>query len=273
MFTFSTFMDAWATACRLGTLNQLVKPSFSLSSILPATDTLNPPPLPTTKLQPPPLFVSKRYIFTETAITKLKSSIKTNNYTRVELVMALITRNLINIEYSKRGKLKPLVISQPMNLRPRMKLPIEDNSCGNFCIKIMAYDQEVEKESWEVAELAELIHNSVRNVASEIGKLQDWNKVSDIIMKAVMDYYEETRKGNEEVNLVRFSSWCRFPLYEVDFGWGRPTLVTTVPSPLVITHLMDHNGDDGGIEAWVCLKEDDMACFQHKPDILEYASY
>ncbi|KDP22272.1 hypothetical protein JCGZ_26103 [Jatropha curcas] len=47
-------------------------------------------------------------------------------------------------------------------------------------------------------------------------------------------YFEFLKKNSEELgknpNLMKvfgFSSWCRFPFYEADFGWGKPIWVGT----------------------------------------------
>ncbi|KAI7999692.1 Vinorine synthase [Camellia lanceoleosa] len=36
------------------------------------------------------------------------------------------------------------------------------------------------------------------------------------------------RLNEDAVKVYRHSSWCRFGLYELDFGWGKPTYTTVV---------------------------------------------
>lgn len=292
MYTVTTFMDAWATACRRGELDdKAVWPSFNTSSLLPPRDYLKPPSKTPqssseTELQTPPKFVSKRYIFTAKVLSELKLSINGRfddseakssiEYTRVELVMAILARSLAKIEHSRGTPLvRPLVISQPMNLRPKLTLlPIEENCCGNLCTRLTSSLQ-WGKQFPDLREVAGFIRSCARSAASEIEKVRDWTELSERVEESYVEFSDEARKG-EMVNLVRFSSWCRFPLYEVDFGWGRPSLICTIPVPGVIfIVLMDckREVDDGGIEAWVCLKEEDIARFQNEPDILEYAAF
>ncbi|AES82272.1 transferase family protein [Medicago truncatula] len=38
-------------------------------------------------------------------------------------------------------------------------------------------------------------------------------------------------------NVIGFSSWCNFPIYEADFGWGKPTWLTTAVVLRIITLL------------------------------------
>lgn len=265
MFTISTFMDAWAAVCRLETSDQVVVPSFNISSLLPPRGFHLPKPASSGK----PLlnYTTKRYIFTGEAIAKLKAAVNSEsgfNHTRVELVTALITRSLINIGCTKR---RPFTMSHAMNLRSRLALPVEENSCGNM-ITIVMTALEVENEALEVREIAGFVRNSIRNAASEIKKETDPEKIIQKIENASMELYEEIKKGD----FVIFSSWFRFPLYEIDFGWGRPSIVRALPGPGICIWLMDYKGDAGGIEAWVQLKEDDMARFQHETNIVAYTS-
>lgn len=277
-FALCKFLDAWTAVCRGVTLDQLVRPSFNMSAVLPPRDFnfLKPsmskkPPPSNLNIYPPPKFGIKRYIFTGEALSRLKLT-TSSSYTRVELVMAIVVRSLINIARSRHAPLRSILINQPMNFRNRTTLPIEENSFGNLCVRLMSA-RDVETESCEIEDLAEIIHTSIRTVASSIMKVEDWSELSHMVEKTYMEFYEGSRKGGE-VSMLRFSSWCRFPLYEFDFGWGRPSLVSIVPPPFVFVCLMDYISevDNGGIEAWVCLNEDDQTYFGHEHDILAYTS-
>lgn len=60
----------------------------------------------------------------------------------------------------------------------------------------------------------------------------------------------------------QFTSLCKFPLYDPDFGWGKPTWVG---SPALtfknLVVFMDTKTEDG-IEAYVSLTGEDMAKFE-----------
>ncbi|KAK8960176.1 Deacetylvindoline O-acetyltransferase [Platanthera guangdongensis] len=61
-----------------------------------------------------------------------------------------------------------------------------------------------------------------------------------------------------------FSSWCRFPAYGMDFGWGKPAWVAFGGS--IIKHsvvIVDRKGGDG-VEAWVSLEQDEMGHLVHQ---------
>ena len=68
-----------------------------------------------------------------------------------------------------------------------------------------------------------------------------------------------------------FTSWCRFPIYEADFGWGKPDWASDAGSSLEMVTLMDDKHGDG-IEAWVNLKENDMYVFEQDQDIVTFTT-
>lgn len=271
MFTVSTFMNAWATTCRLGTLVKSIHPSFDLSHLLPPKyDVLvRTPPLMVNDGMPPPKFVTKRFTFKGDAISKLKLATVDREsgatYTRVELVTALISKAIINLDGFKYGRLRPYVIAHMINLRKRITLPVKENSCGNFYMVVLT-TQQMENEQLELQGVASLVHNLIRTFTSEIATLKEGVAISLKAENVVKELDKEIGKG-EDVNLMMFSSWCRFPLYWVDFGWGKPDLVNPLPTPFISVGFMDSKTYTDGIEAWVCLKEGDMIRFQHDSDI------
>ncbi|CAL5435267.1 unnamed protein product [Camellia sinensis] len=81
-------------------------------------------------------------------------------------------------------------------------------------------------------------------------------------------------KKEYEMEIYCHSSWCRFSVYEADFGWGKPTWVGIVHQvsicPPGIT-LMDTR-DGEGVEIWLNLVEEDMAIVEANQELLYYAS-
>ncbi|TQD77514.1 hypothetical protein C1H46_036944 [Malus baccata] len=75
-------------------------------------------------------------------------------------------------------------------------------------------------------------------------------------------------------NLVMYkcTSWCRFPIYEVDFGWGKPIWIT-VPSCTTkdCFILIDtKNGEE--IEAYMNLEKQQLDVFERDEELLAFAS-
>ncbi|EOY22399.1 3'-N-debenzoyl-2'-deoxytaxol N-benzoyltransferase, putative [Theobroma cacao] len=69
-----------------------------------------------------------------------------------------------------------------------------------------------------------------------------------------------------------FTSWCRFPFYETDFGWGKPIWLGTALRFNRAAFFLDTR-DGEGIEAWITLTQKEMAKLEQDPDILAHASF
>ncbi|KAG6759085.1 hypothetical protein POTOM_035552 [Populus tomentosa] len=111
------------------------------------------------------------------------------------------------------------------------------------------------------------------------------SQIRDSIGKIDKEYVKKLQKGSEHLGFIKeqaarflrgeviylnFTSLCRFPLYEADFGWAKPIWVGS-PS-LTFKNLvvfMDTASGDG-IEALVHLKEEDMAKFEEDEELLQY---
>ncbi|KAL0004437.1 hypothetical protein SO802_011998 [Lithocarpus litseifolius] len=87
-------------------------------------------------------------------------------------------------------------------------------------------------------------------------------------MNYIKEHAARVKKG--EVFSFAITSLCRFPLYETDFGWGKPAWVTTVNMTFknLISFFDTKSGD--GIEAWITLKEEDMAKLETDGELIAY---
>ncbi|KAK4353430.1 hypothetical protein RND71_028948 [Anisodus tanguticus] len=88
----------------------------------------------------------------------------------------------------------------------------------------------------------------------------------------------ETQVGSllPELDIYNFSSWCRFGLYDVDFGWGKPIFVApfidTIGSLNMQQIILVKNGMNGGIEAWILGNNEEMLELDKDEEFLAYAS-
>ena len=102
-----------------------------------------------------------------------------------------------------------------------------------------------------------------------------------------MDYVKKLQEGNEHLDLIKeiggkimkenivplyFTSLCRFPIYEVDFGWGNPIWAGHVSLPFKNVVVFIDTKSGGGIEAWVNRKEEDMTKFESDTQLLANVS-
>ncbi|XP_065860873.1 stemmadenine O-acetyltransferase-like [Euphorbia lathyris] len=150
-----------------------------------------------------------------------------------------------------------------VNLRKRLIPPLPELSLGN----IYHVENCLENENRvDYNNLAGKIHESIGIVKDDyVRKIHEGGK-----------YFEFLKQVAENPNLMKvafgFSSWCRFPFYEIDFGWEKPIWVATTLKLNQGAILIDTK-DGEGIEAWVTLSKEDMAKFQQIPYICSYASF
>ncbi|KAK6116573.1 hypothetical protein DH2020_049679 [Rehmannia glutinosa] len=112
-------------------------------------------------------------------------------------------------------------------------------------------------------------------------------KVREAIQAVNGEYLAGLKEGNKHLNfmkermaratkgeLVTFNvtSLCRFPLYEADFGWGKPVWVGSAGLTYknLVTFMDTANGD--GIEAWINLKKEDMEKFEADLELQQFLS-
>jgi shikimate O-hydroxycinnamoyltransferase len=106
----------------------------------------------------------------------------------------------------------------------------------------------------EGCNLASQIRESINKVDSEhVKTLQEGG-----MLGSVGEQVQRVARG--EVVRFTFTSLCGLPIYEADFGWGKPIWAGS-PS-LTFKKFTDSTVSDEGIEAKVQLTEEDMVKFQ-----------
>ncbi|KAL9423754.1 hypothetical protein AB3S75_035777 [Citrus x aurantiifolia] len=83
--------------------------------------------------------------------------------------------------------------------------------------------------------------------------------------------YVGSLAARDDTESYSYSSWCGFPFYDGDFGWGKPTWMTATSWAFNnIVLIMDAKHGDG-VEAWVNLDEDAMFLFEQNEELLAFA--
>lgn len=217
--------------------------------------------------------VTKRFVFSASSIAELrdKYSEKANaenptRPTRVEALSAFIWTRFMESTQSNADLQKKLyTILHAVNLRTRTDPPLPEYSFGNISrIAITAPRMEKGEECYK---LIDQMRDAIRNVD--------------------VDYVKQLAESEEHLSFLKeaaaifnqggwiafsFTSLCRFPLYEADFGWGKPIWVGS--ARLTFNHLVTFfdTRTGGGIEAWINLKPEDMAKFEADKELLSYVS-
>ncbi|CAI9108473.1 OLC1v1008071C1 [Oldenlandia corymbosa var. corymbosa] len=256
------FMQAWAATCH-GNSDDAAKfsPEFGLADLFP------PKKLPENGCKPFPAdvitdekIVTKRFVFDKEKVSKIKvaeSYTAGKNLSRVEAISVFLWRRFFEIAKAKKPTLKTIGAGHAVNLRGRMDPPLANTTFGNIWILSAQAIQDVDKkedEKNEVLDLGGAMNNAIRKVSVDyVKKIQSG---SAEFFNSLNQIPTQTSKGDgKDTQLSLFSSWCRFPLYELDFGWGKPVWACTSTFPFDNAVILMSTGCGEGIEAWVNIVE------------------
>ncbi|KAK2993374.1 hypothetical protein RJ640_008975 [Escallonia rubra] len=259
-FTGCTFISDWAAMSKLGT----IKPLNYERSGFPTKnrDGIKPPRGWKTGAK----YVTKKFLFDGSAVSSLKAKVApkvAHHPSKVEVTMACIWRGLICASRAIHGDLRPSVMSLTMNLRGRTPMHIPSDSFGNcyieFPIKFMG-----EEDKMELHDLVALVRDAKKNTIAECEKASN----PDELFSLVFENLKEVREimHDDKVDFYYLSSLCRFPLYQADFGWGKPCFITGDSVPAEMVALKDTECGTG-IEAKVSVTEADMLGLEADPDV------
>ncbi|KAK9119984.1 hypothetical protein Scep_018077 [Stephania cephalantha] len=270
--TVAMFLNSWAAAFHnksgSGEEEAIIVPWLSSASVFPPKDL---PVISLSGLTMNQKVVTRRFLFDAPKIAALRTQLimkngRTDNHpTRVEAVTALIWKYAKNIKRVKSRSKGVSLATHVVNLRKRMTptAKVPENSFGNLWCSVAAEATTDESEEVELNSLASQIKMAIRKIdcvyvkrlQSEADSLTGLNCLREVGNN--MKINKATDK--DEMEVYRFSSWCRLPFYEADFvEWGKPVWVSTSSVPLKNIVILMSTRDGAGIEAWVTLAEEDM---------------
>lgn len=261
------FINEWANTNRKGDSNGAFRPSFdNMASLFPPRE-ISSSKYSLIPNDPEAIIVTKRFVFNGDTISKLreKASSPNRKHSRVTLVASLIWKALISIDQVKSGSFRDCLLAPAINLRGKAGSPISESSFGNVWTPYPIRFLQNKMES-KFVDLVTLIEDTTRNIIMWLQKAS-----SEEICTQAMACYAEVVEEVKQDKFSIFTSWCRFPIYEADFGWGKPYWVSDAGSSIeIVTFMDDKHGD--GIEAWVSLNEKDMYVFEKDEDLLAFTS-
>ncbi|KAK6135430.1 hypothetical protein DH2020_030825 [Rehmannia glutinosa] len=256
------FVDSWAAACRgQGQKGNFAPPSFDLARYFPPRDMsgFGFPELKKEKL------VTKRFVFDKEKLAALKraavfgplGSSAVKEPTRVEVVSAFIWKHFIENGHHVKNVPAAWHI---VNLRPRVN-PTMENVFGNFILKKFIFSSGADPE---FRDLVSEMRNGLREIDDEY--IRKLSREYDGYVSDISKFYDLVVSG--EMESVGFSSWARFPVYDMDYGWGKPVWVcpTSCPEKNVVFLMGTKDGD--GIEAWVNMLESSSEILEIKFKLL-----
>ncbi|KAI4381563.1 hypothetical protein MLD38_007624 [Melastoma candidum] len=274
-----TFVRTWSTITTRDShehFSQLVKlPKFIGSSLLPPNKTL-----PTMKSSSASLSgpisgfagVTRRFIFTASKVAELKDrcsifpEIGEKRPTRVEAVQALILKCTIRAASTQSKSRHTSVVFQSVNLRKRMDPPLPDNAVGN-----LSWTQPVSLGDGLNIELCEVVIK-IRKVLDDFYDGRAARFVGEegaaVIAECLREKHEMLSVGG---NFYGVTSLCRFPFYEMDFGWGKPAWFVG-PSVFNNFFVLTDTKSGDGVEAWMTLDAKEMDILTRDAEFLAYAT-
>ncbi|KAM3328279.1 stemmadenine O-acetyltransferase [Capsicum galapagoense] len=267
----STFMfiNSWGAIAR-GNVDDVVPcPRFDSSILFPPRDTSEFKSSITIGKDNHNI-VTKRFVFSSSKISALrekyteKASESMRAPSRIEALSAFLWTRLMASIHAERDQTKTYGIVHTVNLRTRSNPPLPESLFGNIMHVVVTVPAKEERDF----ELVRKVRESIQNINSEF--VSDLRKNDQKHLNSLKDKVNEQRKG--ELVLFNFTSLCRLPLYKADFGWGKPIWVGSASLVLkdVVGFLDTKSGD--GIEAWVNLKQEDMATFEADKELLSWCS-
>ncbi|KAI8006550.1 Vinorine synthase [Camellia lanceoleosa] len=240
-----TFLQEWANTTRKPLNQPIYYPSFELASLFPGRELVGLKPEQSSNTVANKKLVTKSFLFDGVTIYALKAEATHPHLGRqpskVQVLTAYIWRTLIRIARAKHGHPRPSLVSFAMSLRGRIRFLIREKSYGTLVGHTTALFMAEESEI-ELGKLVSLLRNSIRKTGEDFAKARD----GDEIYAMLIDYYNEIGGDRpREVDLCRFTSWCGFDCYDVDFGWGKPSWVATVSKFVELVFLLDNKCGDG----------------------------
>ncbi|KAJ0785409.1 putative transferase [Helianthus annuus] len=262
--TLCTFLNEWASINRDENEIKFTTPGFISSSF--AAHGFRPMPLQLlTDDDTLSRYTCKKLSFSESAISNMKEKaiksgrIGTRQLSKLQLVTAAIWKAFIGVDRVTHGNPRESILFQPINLREKMASSISKHACGNIW-GICATKPTILETS---IELANLLNDSVTKAVNDYSKVHhDSEQGQTMVLNSILDMTNIP----ESTNVIPISSWCKFPFYEADFGFGRP--IWAVPGTVPVknsAHMIDDE-EGYGVEAFVFLDVKDVPYFEEALD-------
>ncbi|KAI4382504.1 hypothetical protein MLD38_008461 [Melastoma candidum] len=258
-FTLSDLITSWA---KLSTGEEIVSkpPRFDASTFFPPSSCLQA--LPVVEL-PKEKSVTRRFVFDPSNISELVAMARSEHVphpTRLEVVCALIWRCVtLASRRSTRAFGERSVFSQAVNIRPRMSPPLSESTVGDLVVVFLAEAESGKGE--DDLSLRELVRKLREEKEEFLGNFMRKEMAGEAATGALLRMAETVGgllKGGG-VELYSSSSWCGFPVYDADFGWGKPVWVSLVSMAFKNTIIIMNKRGGEGMEVWLTLTEDHMA--------------
>ncbi|KAI3452627.1 hypothetical protein Pfo_009291 [Paulownia fortunei] len=270
--SFFLFANTWAAVARNENDADVPHPKFEAAAIFPPRDVAGFKP--STGMVKEEL-VTKLFTFPASKISALReryshgaAEFPQPRPTRVEALSAFMWTRFVSATDIKPDPNKIYTVLHAVNLRTRLEPPLSECHFGNISRLAIALPEVVDGRVIDGGyELLQKVREAIRAVNGEyVARLREGDKHLNFIKQRMA----QANKG--ELISFNFTSLCRFPLYEADFGWGKPVWVGSAGLTYknLVTFMDTAAGD--GIEAWINLKKEDMEKFEADLELQQFLS-
>nr|ART34013.1 acylsugar acyltransferase 3 [Salpiglossis sinuata] len=266
-YTIGNFINDWATITRDPSSKILPGPQFNGASFFPPSNDL---PNESNFIVPKSKeCLSRSFDFSQSKLASLKSRVinslpEVKNLTDTEIVSAFIYQRAMATKNAVVGSIQPSLLIQAANLRP----PVPKSTMGN--IGSFFSVQTTEENEIDLPSLV----GKLRKAKEEYRQKYKHAKTNELLPITIGLYRDADEfLVNNCYDIYRFSSIKKFPLYDVDFGWGKPERVS-LPSNCPVRNffaLVDNKARDG-MEVIMYMKEQDILALDKDEELLEFAS-
>jgi shikimate O-hydroxycinnamoyltransferase len=262
----ATFLGAWSDTSRGDAAAvEAICPNFDAAMYFPPKDiSWGKGDVGVTKDK----IVTRRLVFDKSSIAALKdkafSVLKIP--TRVEVVSAFIWKRLMVISKSKPAPARVHAAIHVVNLRQRTVPPMPMHSFGNLVFYAAAILSPHDDQLDDNGILVNKLSDAIQGINGDYVKKLQSDGIPDSLSKGV----KLSSEGG--VEMYKFSAWCRFPLYETDFGWGEPTWVCVPTVPVKNQVFLLSTRDGHGFEAFVNILEEEAPVFDGDLELLPFIS-
>ncbi|XP_055811430.1 stemmadenine O-acetyltransferase-like [Solanum dulcamara] len=217
----------------------------------------------------------RRFVFYAKAIESIKMKVSSENVpnpSRVEALTTFIWKHMILATRATKGiSSRPIMVAHLVNLRSRIepKLP---NAFGNLVFVANSEVIEMSDHELELPHLLGIVREMFETMNSENLKALE----GDDALDCIVDMATQVGSLLPQLDTYKFSSWCNFGLYDVDFGWGKPIFIAPFIEPISSLNkqqiILVENGRNDGIEAWILRNNEEMLELESDEEFLAYAS-
>ncbi|KAK3027444.1 hypothetical protein RJ639_041050 [Escallonia herrerae] len=247
--TVASFFCEWATVNKAKSTDGIC-PSFDAASFFPGRglDKLIPMSLPRSLKDAEFKSATKMFAFNKNAISTLRAMYNGSRASSLQLVNAILWKALIGVDRAKHGRSRASFLIQPVNLRGRTNPPLPRQTFGNLWGLATTQVEAVDNMAFQ--DFVDLLGGSIMKYVKDCGDILSNGEDG---YKVVIDPFMESNKviSDSEVNFCFFTSWCKFPFYEADFGLGKPIWASVVNMRLKNIVILTDDKKGEGIEAWV----------------------